>query len=128
MSRIASEINYSFYLDLNITEKLLPFVKVIVLGKTVSSSVEYFTGDGVNFSMETPIDNPEFDRPYYYIAFKKISKTGNSEKYRLHCKINIYIESDKTKEESYYGNPVQLLFLVSYLNTKGEYELRKYEA
>jgi len=126
MEKIRTEIIYTLETTLNIKEDLLPYVKVAVIGKPITD--DKLVTIAVDYAKEMFLDYPEIDYNINNISFKKLSKENVPEKYKLYINIGFYVETDKKVDYPYnfFSNPVNLMVLIYYLNSRGQYESKKY--
>lgn len=126
MNKRHAIITYPFETILNIKEEFLPYIKLCLLvipktddiGKTYGLANIYSTGF-----------YPEIDSNFSILSFKKISKESAPEKYKLCFNISLYVETDTDKPDTewFYGNSVDLIIIMYYINNRGQYESRKYK-
>jgi hypothetical protein len=100
-----------YFFELNLPEQLLKYVRVAI----ISESIVNKTSDNFH-TYSTDFIGHELDKVRSCYSFKKI----NNNKYVLAINIGIYCETIS-------NDPIQLTFLISYINTSGSYELRKYK-
>jgi hypothetical protein len=105
----------SFTYELNIPEKLLRYVRIIILGEHIVNKTDNFSVYGETYSEH------EVDSSLFAYSFKQIG----TDKYQIVINLGIYIN---TQESVPPVNPVNLTIFISYINTQGNYELRKYKA
>ena len=124
MDRVQSPISYQFETTLNIKEEFLPYIRICVLVKSTAGDTLYSYGltnlGDVGFY-------PEIDNNFTILSFKKISKESASEKYKVYFNVSLYVETDKLLEDYFYGNPVDLMIIMYYINNRGQYESRQYK-
>ena len=114
--------NYSF--SLNITEDLLKYINIQIFATTNdSNNVDTLVQYATNFNQEEDEEFQEVNLAYTNIYFKFID-TNN---YLVCLDFGIYTETETEETTSFYGKDIDLLIVVGYLNTKGKYEIQKYE-
>lgn len=122
MDKLQSVISHNFNTIIETKEEYLPYIKACCLVKPMSGDSLVTKGLEYLGTGDLP---PEFSNSSISLAFKKISKEDYPEKYQIYLNINLYSETDK-KSTYFYGNPVNLMVLVAYINSRGKYEVKKY--
>ena len=108
------EYQYSFVIE-NITEDLLPYVNIAVVVSTIDSNENLSTKGDVVIAC----NQNQFKESYNRTSFLKLSDT----RWKIVDSMKIYIQNIDPDSL----NPVNLMFIVTYLNIKGYHEVQKYQ-
>jgi len=121
MDKINTTISYSFNTELNIAEAQIPYISFSVLVK--KSETDEIVQYGPDFLQET---DEQYQEVKYAITKYYLKKIDNNQ-YLICLDFSIYTETDKFSEESFYGQNITVVVLITYLNSEGKYENKKYE-
>jgi hypothetical protein len=116
-----ARVIYTYTTDLNITEELLPFVRVSTLVKSSDCEFHVVGLDYVPHEFTPESSTPEYEVFKVCVSFKRISAENTTERYRVYIDIGVYTSADISDD---YGEPVYFTFLVSFKNLRGQYELK----